>query len=141
MRRSFPALQGLTLMLHAPAARSWWRRLLPVLMLLVCGFAFSPNAPGLDFEYADKWQHVAAFVALSACAALATAPGLAGSLRAGAWILAFGLLIEAVQRFVPNRSAEWSDVAADALGICIGLTLVALARRWRPARPVRGGLE
>jgi len=124
-------------MLHAPEARSWWRRLLLVLLLVVCGFAFSPSAPGLDFEHADKWQHVAAFVALSACAALAAAPGLAGSLRAGTWMLAFGLLIEAVQRFVPNRSAEWSDVAADALGIGVGLAMVALARRCWPAQPVR----
>jgi len=100
---------------------------------LVCFFAFSPRAPGLDFENADKWQHIAAFAALSACAALAHAPGRAGSLRAGAWMLAFGLLIEAVQRFIPNRSAEWPDVAADALGIVLGLALVALARRRWPA--------
>lgn len=128
-----PTSDTLTRLLHEPRVRPGWRKLLLVLVLIVCVFAFSPRAPGLDFENADKWQHIAAFVALSACAALAAAPGLAGSLRASAAMLALGLLIELVQHFIPNRSADWADVAADALGIAIGLALVVLARRWRPS--------
>jgi VanZ family protein len=134
MNRPAPATAPATLgLLLTPAARPWWRRLLWLLVLVVCFFAFSPRAPGLDFENADKWQHIAAFAALSACAALARPPGPAGSLRAGAWMGAFGLLIEAVQWFIPNRSADGLDVIADALGIALGLALVALARRRWPA--------
>ena len=41
-------------------------------------------------------------------------------------MLAFGVLIEACQRMVTYRSADWLDVAADAAGIAVGIG-IALA--------------
>lgn len=38
-------------------------------------------------------------------------------------LLAFGVLIELCQRLVGYRTAEWLDVAADAVGIIIGLSI------------------
>jgi sulfite exporter TauE/SafE len=46
--------------------------------------------------------------------------------RVGIGLLAFGLLIEICQRAVGYRSAEWMDVAGDALGILAGLGLALL---------------
>lgn len=49
----------------------------------------------------------------------------------GLGLLAFGVLIEMCQRAVGYRSAEWMDVAADALGIVAGLGLAVLGLgRW-----------
>jgi hypothetical protein len=54
--------------------------------------------------------------------------------------IAFGALIEIVQSFVPYRSAEFLDLAADTVGALGGLALAstplgAVLRRWDPPRP------
>jgi len=36
-------------------------------------------------------------------------------------------LIELVQTFVPYRTAEWADFAADAIGIGVGLAIATMA--------------
>jgi VanZ family protein len=53
-------------------------------------------------------------------------------------MLAFGGLIEIVQSVIPGRSSEWLDLGADSVGICIGLVLMGLLRRWL-APPERHG--
>ncbi len=71
--------------------------------------------------YFDKWAHFVIFLGLSLW--------FSGLYRKSAYwrvavgLLAFGLLIEICQRAVGYRSAEWLDVAADALGIVAGLGL------------------
>ncbi len=123
-------------LLHAPGPRLAWRGLLALLLAVVCYFAFVPRPPGLHFDNADKLQHMAAFVCLSACAALSLRPGHSRLFSAGLAMLAFGLLIELVQFYIPERSADWQDVLADAVGIAAGLATVALARRvWPPLAP------
>lgn len=72
----------------------------------------------------DKWAHGITFALL--------AVWFAGQYRRTAYwrialgLLAFGVLIEACQRFVRYRTAEWFDVGADAIGIAAGLA-IALA--------------
>jgi len=44
----------------------------------------------------------------------------------GIGLLLFGLIIEACQRMVTYRSAEWLDVWADAAGIILGLVIGAV---------------
>ncbi len=76
------------------------------------------------FVHVDKWLHGIAFVVL--------AVWFAGQYqRRSYWriavgLLAFGVLIEACQRMVTYRSADWLDIAADAAGIAVGLG-IALA--------------
>lgn len=124
-------------LLHAAPKRALWRALLALLMLAVCFLAFTPRAPGLDFENADKWQHLAAFTCLTVCAALSMRPGWRRALAAGMAMLAFGVFIEAVQMHLPARSAEGLDVLADGAGIALGMLAVALARRAWPAPAIR----
>lgn len=127
-------------LLHAPGPRLAWRGLLALLLVVVCYFAFAPRPPGLHFDNADKLQHIAAFICLSVCAALSLQPGHSRLLSAGLAMLAVGLLIEGVQFYIPERSADWQDVVADAVGIAAGLATVAWARRyWRPATAPRQG--
>ncbi|MCZ6709099.1 MAG: VanZ family protein, partial [Gammaproteobacteria bacterium] len=47
-----------------------------------------------------------------------------------AWMIAYGLFIEAVQAFEPERSAEFKDLAVDLAGICIGLWLTRRIGPW-----------
>lgn len=76
------------------------------------------------FDEIDKWLHGATFTLL--------AIWFAGQYRTGSYwrigfgLLFFGSLIEIFQRFVSYRSADWFDLAADAVGIAAGLA-VALA--------------
>lgn len=72
----------------------------------------------------DKWLHGVTFTLL--------AIWFAGQYhrraywRIGAGLILFGLLIEGCQRLVTYRSAELYDLAADAAGILLGLS-IALA--------------
>lgn len=74
----------------------------------------------------DKANHLLAFFTLGILARLAFSKSLAT--LAGA-LLFYGGLIEILQSFAPNRSAEWVDLLADATGIAIGFGLYWLGRR------------
>lgn len=71
----------------------------------------------------DKWAHALTFAFL--------AVWFAGQYRKDAYwrialgLLGFGIVIELCQRMVGYRSAEWFDVAADAIGIIVGLSIAA----------------
>lgn len=41
-------------------------------------------------------------------------------------LLAYGALIEILQSFTPNRTADWFDLFADSLGILAGWVLIRL---------------
>ena len=72
----------------------------------------------------DKWLHAITFVVL--------ALWFAGQYRRGSYwrigvgLVFFGIFVEACQRLVTYRSADWFDVVANTLGIVAGL-LVATA--------------
>ena len=76
------------------------------------------------FRHFDKWLHGITFLSLSLW--------FAGLYRKKSYwkvalgLLAFGLVIEACQRMVSYRTADWLDVGADAAGIIAGL-LIGLA--------------
>jgi VanZ family protein len=108
-----------------------WRMLLGLLIITVGVLALTP-APAVDLGLGwDKLNHTLAFAALAWCAVLGyRAPrALQWALLAG--LLAFGGLIELLQQFVPNRSAEWGDLLADAIGIGIGAACAAVVLQLR----------
>lgn len=72
----------------------------------------------------DKWFHILSFVFLAVW--FSGQYRRADYWRIGAGLLAFGVFIEACQRMVTYRSAEWWDIVADGAGILVGL-LIALA--------------
>jgi hypothetical protein len=75
------------------------------------------------FESIDKWFHGITFLALSIWfTGLYTKSAY---WRIGLGLLAFGLVIEACQRVVTYRTADWMDVGADAAGIILGLVIGA----------------
>jgi VanZ family protein len=112
---------------NAPPATAGWRVALAILVTLTCWLAFDPAPPTAANTGWDKANHALAFVVLTLCARRAF-PAAPLALLACAGV-AFGGFIEIVQLFVPGRSAEWSDLAADAVGIALALLPHALRRR------------
>ena len=75
------------------------------------------------FINADKWLHAFTFAVLAIWFSGQYRPRSYWRIAAG--LLAFGVLIEAVQRLVSYRSAEGLDIVADAVGILVGLLIAA----------------
>lgn len=117
-----------------PQTALGWAGALAVALIGVTWLALTPQPPsGLDTGW-DKGNHVLAFAVLAWLAWRAVAawtPARAPAIAALVGLLAHGGLIELLQRQVPGRAAEWSDLAADAIGLAVG----ALVARFGPGRP------
>lgn len=92
---------------------------------------FAPTAGGLPlFPYADKMVHLVLFAALAWSGRKAGLPVL--PLAAG--LMAYAVLSEVIQATVlPERGGEWTDVAADLIGITAGM--LAGSRREHSSGP------
>lgn len=103
---------------------------------LIAVLAVMPAPPRQADLGWDKLNHMAAFAAMALCAVFGWRSSRA-SRRIGVLLalLAFGGAIELVQLQVPNRSGEWGDLGADALGIGLGALLAWLWLRHRKGRP------
>jgi VanZ family protein len=106
-----------------------WLGLGIFMVLSILALALLPNVPGLPFSNGDKYLHAFAFASLTLWFS-----GLVEDRRSGALalaLLAYGILIEWLQHFTTYRMAEVGDVAADAIGIALGLSLAfAGLRAW-----------
>jgi glycopeptide antibiotics resistance protein len=116
----------------------FWRFLSALLLIFVLAAMLAP--PGWFgcgvyrrswFEHADKLLHGLTFIVLAAWFA-----GLFERrwyLALAVWLTVFGLLVEACQHLVGYRTADWLDIAANSVGILIGLSfaLVGLGG-WGP---------
>ena len=101
------------------------RSLLLLLLCVVSWLAFTPAPPpGLDSGW-DKLNHFGAFALLTVTACV----GYTSRWRVAAALLGYGIFIECVQAFIPERTAEAADVLADAVGIAIGLAVAAIFLR------------
>jgi VanZ family protein len=118
-------------MLSLRYARRWQVASL-TLLLLVLAATLMPAVWFWDdrfkamswFDGVDKWFHGVTFLVLSVWFT-----GLyrkRSYWKIGIGLLLFGLVIEACQRMVSYRTAEWLDVGADAVGIILGLVIGAV---------------
>lgn len=73
------------------------------------------------FGDVDKWAHAITFAVLAVWFAGQYRPRSYWRIAVG--LLAFGGLIEIMQRMLSYRSADWLDVAADAAGIIVGFVI------------------
>ena len=97
-------------------------------------FALMPDPPDNPvFRLSDIVLHATAFIYLSLSLILAQLHGLRAPayLRTLFFMFGYGVLLEVIQSFIPERSAELKDLLVDVVGIGIGLLLA----RWL-ARPV-----
>jgi VanZ family protein len=80
------------------------------------------------FDWWDKAQHVVAFVVLTGGALLLWP---VASARVVIGMIAYGAVIELAQWAVGWRFAEWSDLAADTVGVVVSWLLVRGVQRLR----------
>lgn len=102
-----------------------WRTGGIILLTLVLTLAlvpadwFWPDGPDSPFFMSDKWLHGITFTVLALWFAGQYARHSYWRLILG--LVAFGLLIEVTQRMVSYRTAEWTDLLADLLGVGVGM--------------------
>jgi VanZ family protein len=102
--------------------------------LLVCTYlALVPEPPDNPvFRLSDVILHAAAFSYLTFALVLmhqGVQLNRALAIKATLLMLGYGIFLEAVQWFVPERSAELKDLGVDLLGILVGLLLAGLLAR------------
>jgi VanZ family protein len=86
----------------------------------------------------DKINHLIAFAVLAGLADGAY-PGRANARVKWLLLIAYGLAIEIVQRYLPYRHFSWSDLGADALGVFLYAGIARLASAARAAAAQGGG--
>jgi VanZ family protein len=109
--------------------RWWWLGAGVVALAAILVLALVRVGVGLPFALGDKVAHAAGFTVLmlwfSGVFEARVAPQLALVL------LAYGVLIEALQALTSYRAAEAYDVLSDAIGISAGWLLASAGlRRW-----------
>jgi len=97
------------------------------------------NLPLDKIPWQDKGVHAVEYALLGACFAHAVwiswpRRGVRGWLSAWLFATSFGLLDELHQAFVPGRSADVLDLAADALGAALAVTAFWVVRTWLATR-------
>jgi VanZ family protein len=128
----------------APSRLSLWAPVVAC-MALIFGLSSmsSPPTPG---AVSDKLLHFAAYGGLAALCLRATCGGRLVGLSPRtlllAWALAtaYGATDEFHQRFVPHRSAELADLAADGAGAAVAVSVLGafgIIARSRVALPPR----
>ncbi len=81
----------------------------------------------------DKVAHILTFLLLGLLAQQAF-PRLKMSLQLYLWLLGYGLAIEVIQYFIPNRSFSLLDLAADGAGLLIAFIFMLSLRQAVRAR-------
>lgn len=112
----------------------------PVLLVMALIFYLSslPDPGGPPGGISDKTAHVLIYGALGAAMIRALADGRAAAITLPAILTAialttlYGVTDEIHQYFVPPRTPDILDVAADAAGACGGAILVTVLARLRP---------
>ena len=107
------------------ATRTLLFRLALLSALLGIGYLGTTPTDVLLPETNDKLKHLAAFLLL-AYLCDAAFPRQPWNWRKFIPLLGYGLLLECIQYFIPNRLFSLADLAADA----VGLALYPLLRDW-----------
>ncbi len=94
-------------------------------LAVATALALLPKGAPMPFAISDILQHLFAFTYLTAALGIAYYPSNAAQRTTAVicWMLAYGLSLEAIQYFIPERSAEFKDLAVDAVGIALGIAL------------------
>ena len=85
-------------------------------------FAFVPDPSAVPSEFDDRLLHGFTFTYLTAALCF-TYYEARVFWPASVWMLGYGVLIEVVQFFEPERSFELGDLGIDVLGIALGIAV------------------
>lgn len=105
-------------------------KLLLFLMLVIISWqALSPSPAAFTNQFNDKIGHLLVFLLLAALADHAYA-NTTFNLTKSLWLLSYGLTIEVLQHFIPEREFSLLDLLADAVGIGLyAITAIHLLKR------------
>jgi VanZ family protein len=87
----------------------------------------------------DKSKHAGAFFVLALLVDVSHPTGRFGLAKI-ATLLAFGVLIEAIQHFLPHREASLLDLVADGAGIALFACCIPLLARFPVLNAARGSV-
>lgn len=91
-----------------------------------------PSSAIPDLKLSDKFYHVTAFAGLAFFLAWALPKRPGGMMRNFASVfgltLSYAMMDEWTQQFIPGRSSDRWDVAADSVGIPLGFAVYLLLR-------------
>lgn len=97
-----------------------------LLLLSIAALSLLPiRGPDLGLPQGDKWHHAFAYLVLTLYFGQLVAQGWRPRFVLVLGLLGYGIAIELAQSFTPTRQAELADLAANALGIALGLVLLA----------------
>ena len=100
-------------------------------LIVVFIFAVIPNDSLFDkYDYADKFKHLFAFFTLSLLLNRASS-SMAQRFRNMSALLLFGIFIEFVQYYLPERTTSIEDVFADVAGILLFQVLYSFGKELR----------
>lgn len=122
---------------HPPRRLRWLAAtaLLAVVLGLFVG-GTQPVAVGLFRPPWDLLAHLGLFTVVGAISGLVSGTrGWRLLLFCSMGALAIGAIDEGLQMRLPGRSADWNDLAADAVGGWLGAIFLGLAYRWADAGP------
>ena len=94
----------------------------------VLALSLLPTSHTLPTTGWDKSNHLSAFFLLTMLGLLAYPAKPRITMIA---LVAYGGMIEVLQSFTAYRFAEWGDLLADAIGVCLGGLLTATIQRRR----------
>lgn len=101
-----------------------WRILLGLTLVAVLVLSLMPSTSDLPTTGWDKSNHLLAFGTLGLLGVRGW-PGRVAIVLAA--LLAYGGLIEVLQSFTPDRSADWEDLIADGLGLGVGWVIARMS--------------
>jgi VanZ family protein len=115
--------------------RSYLRRYLPAFVTAAALYwaaifvlTHVPGGPDPGIEHLDKVVHFTAYLLLAFAigSVLTVWRGFETWIPFAVWTVcvAYGAIDEYTQRFVPSRTASLADLACDAAGAAVGVTLV-----------------
>ncbi len=108
----------------------FFRTLFYIALTAITILAFLPNYEALPplLSFSDLLNHSVAFTVLFILFRLSNPMLLTRDIAV--ILLAYAILIEIVQYFLPTRYASWSDIAADVTGLLLGCVIFFLLRQF-----------
>lgn len=125
-------LSAMRQILEDPRFRPVWRGALAAMLVVISWLAFRTDTGGAGLLHGDKINHLLAFGTLTVVACACVEQGRRSAMWVVVGLLAYGAFIEIVQTQIPSREGDWADLAADVVGVALGLAVVAAVRRVRP---------
>ena len=103
------------------------RLALGLAMLIITSMALTPTPGEVQLSVNDKLGHALAFLLL-AFLSHASWPEIRFGWQQVVALLGYGLALEVIQYFIPNRYFSLLDMAADLAGILLYILLIPLIR-------------